>query len=404
MDSISEIFKIGYGPSSSHTMGPRKAAELFSLRSPDADSYRVTLFASLAATGRGHLTDVAISNAMAPKHVEFIWKPDQFLPLHPNAMRFEALNKTQAITDSWEVYSPGGGVITDGSKSTLLSQTYRLQTMSDILRECTQSGKSFWEYVKDFEDDSFAPYLHEVWCVMKESIDRGLESEGVLPGGLGVSRRARNIYRKIETSGEKLKKEGFLPAYALAVAEENAVGGRIVTAPTCGSAGVLPAVLRYVEETFETSEVDIMHALATAGLIGNLIKTNASISGAEVGCQGEIGSACSMAAAAAAQMMGGSIRQVEYAAEMGLEHHLGLTCDPVNGLVQIPCIERNAFAATRALDCATFALYSDGSHRISFDEVVRVMAKTGRDLPHVYRETAEGGLAIVYRFPPGKQH
>ena len=404
MESIREIFKIGYGPSSSHTMGPRKAAELFSLRTPDADSYRVTLFGSLAATGRGHLTDVAIANALSPKHVDFIWNPDKLLPIHPNAMRFEALSETQTVTDSWEVYSPGGGVITDSSKSSTTKQTYPLQTMNDILRECTQSGKSFWEYVQDFEDESFSSYLQDIWCVMKESVDRGLKSEGVLPGGLGVSRRARNIYRKIATSGEKLKKEGFLPAYALAVAEENAVSGKIVTAPTCGSAGVLPAVLRYVEETFETSEVDIMHALATAGLIGNLIKTNASISGAEVGCQGEIGSACSMAAAAAAQMMGGSIRQVEYAAEMGLEHHLGLTCDPVNGLVQIPCIERNAFAATRALDCATFALYSDGSHRISFDEVVRVMAKTGRDLPHVYRETAEGGLAIVYRFPPGKQH
>jgi L-serine dehydratase len=404
MESITEIFKIGYGPSSSHTMGPRKAAERFFLRTPDAISYRVTLFGSLAATGRGHLTDVAISNAMFPKHVEFIWKPDELLPFHPNAMRFEALNETQTVTDTWEVYSPGGGVIIDSEKSMAPTQIYPLQTMTDILRECTQSGKSFWEFVQDHENDSFSSYLQEVWSVMKESISRGLTSEGVLPGGLGVPRRARNIYRKIETSGEKLKKEGFLPAYALAVSEENAVGARIVTAPTCGSAGVLPAILRYVEETFETSELDILHALATAGLIGNLIKTNASISGAEVGCQGEIGSACSMAAAAAAQMMGGSIRQVEYAAEMGLEHHLGLTCDPVNGLVQIPCIERNAFAATRALDCATFALYSDGSHRISFDEVVRVMAKTGRDLPHVYRETAEGGLAIVYRFPPGTQH
>ena len=403
MESITEIYRIGYGPSSSHTMGPRKAAELFSLRTPDCVSYRVTLFGSLAATGRGHLTDTAISQALSPKQVEFIWLPDEMLPFHPNAMRFDALNQSQNITDTWEVYSPGGGVISDSSKSMASKSIYSQQTMTDILRDCTQSGKSFWEYVQDHEDDSLFSYLHEVWSVMKDSITRGLNSEGVLPGGLGVSRRARNIYRKIETSGEKLKKEGFLPAYALAVSEENAVGGRIVTAPTCGSAGILPAVLRYVEETFETSELDILHALATAGLIGNLIKTNASISGAEVGCQGEVGSACSMAAAAAAQMMGGSIRQVEYAAEMGLEHHLGLTCDPVNGLVQIPCIERNAFAATRALDCATFALYSDGSHRISFDEVVRVMAKTGRDLPHVYRETAEGGLAIVYRFPPGKQ-
>ena len=305
MDSICEIFKIGYGPSSSHTMGPRKAAEQFGLRTPEAVSYRVTLFGSLAATGRGHLTDVAISKALAPKQVEFIWKPDELLPFHPNGMRFEALDKLQKVSDSWDVYSPGGGVITDNSKSNIPTHLYPLKTMTDILRECTQSGKSFWEYVQGYENESLFPYLREIWAVMKDSIVRGLRSEGVLPGGLGVSRRARNIYRKIETSGEKLKKEGFLPAYALAVAEENAVGEKIVTAPTCGSAGVLPAVLRYVEETFETSELDILHALATAGLVGNLIKTNASISGAEVGCQGEIGSACAMAAAAAAQLMGG---------------------------------------------------------------------------------------------------
>ncbi len=207
---------------------------------------------------------------------------------------------------------------------------------------------------------------------------------------------------RIRLSGGALTRQGYLPAYALAVAEENAVGGLIVTAPTCGSSGVLPAILRHIMDTVETSEEHVLRALATAGLFGNLIKHNASISGAEVGCQGEIGSACAMAAAAATQLMGGSLRQIEYAAEMGMEHHLGLTCDPVNGLVQIPCIERNSFAAMRALDCATFANYSDGSHRISFDEVVQVMGQTGRDLPHVYRETAEGGLAIRYRFPPKK--
>ncbi len=402
MESITEIYKIGFGPSSSHTMGPQKAAEQFKLRTPSAASYRVFLYGSLAATGKGHLTDLAIEKSLSPLNVVFIWKPDELLPFHPNGMRFEALDENEKGIDTWEVYSPGGGTIMDHPGGASQKQIYPHKTMSDILRQCTQTGKSFWEYVEDYEDPSFAPHLEEVWKVMKDSIQRGLKSEGVLPGGLGVSRRARNIYRKIETSGDKLKKEGFLPAYALAVAEENSVAEMIVTAPTCGSAGVLPAILRYIEETFETSDLDIIHALETAGLIGNLIKTNASISGAEVGCQGEIGSACAMAAAAAAQLMGGSIRQVEYAAEMGLEHHLGLTCDPVNGMVQIPCIERNAFAATRALDCATFALYSDGGHRISFDEVVKVMARTGRDLPHVYRETAEGGLAIVYRFPPVK--
>jgi L-serine dehydratase len=236
--------------------------------------------------------------------------------------------------------------------------------------------------------------------VMHAAIERGLSSEGVLPGGLGLARRAWTFYRKIQMGGGQFNKEGFLPAYALAVSEENAMGREIVTAPTCGSCGMLPAVLKHIEDTFKTSEVQILRALATAGLVGNLIKFNASISGAEVGCQGEIGAACAMASAAAAQLMGGSIRQIEYAAEMGLEHHLGLTCDPVNGLVQIPCIERNIFAATRALDCATFACYSDGSHRVSFDEVVRVMKETGHNLPPIYRETSEGGLAIVYRYPP----
>jgi L-serine dehydratase len=235
---------------------------------------------------------------------------------------------------------------------------------------------------------------------MQESIQRGLQAEGVLPGGLGVSRKASVYFRKIKLNGADFLKHGFLPAYALAVAEENATGGLIVTSPTCGSGGVLPAVLKHVQDHMDCSEAVIWRALATAGLIGNLIKTNASISGAEVGCQGEIGSACAMAATAATQILGGTIRQIEYAAEMGLEHHLGLTCDPVNGLVQIPCIERNAFAATRAMDCATYALYSDGSHRVSFDEVVQVMKQTGHDLPSLYRETSSGGLALTYRFPP----
>jgi len=401
MESICEIFRIGYGPSSSHTMGPQRAAVQFLQRTPNAESYRVTLYGSLAATGRGHLTDITLEKTLAPKPVEILWQPNEQLPRHPNGMRFEALDAKGSVLDSWEVYSPGGGAITDFSTVSPLREVYPQKSMSEILRSCTQSGKTFWEYVEDHESPDDLTYLRQVWQMMKESIQRGLKSEGVLPGGLGVSRRARILHRKIETMGRDLRKEGFLPIYALAVAEENAVGEKIVTAPTCGSAGVLPAILRYIEETYEISEPDILHALATAGLVGNLIKSNASISGAEVGCQGEIGSACAMAAAAAAQLMGGSIRQVEYAAEMGLEHQLGLTCDPVNGMVQIPCIERNAFAATRALDCATFALYSDGSHRISFDEVVKVMARTGRDLPRVYRETAEGGLAIVYRFPPG---
>ena len=400
MRTIKELFRIGHGPSSSHTMGPRLAAEKFGKKTAHAAKYRVTLFGSLAATGEGHLTDVALTDAFAPCPVEIIWKADEELPMHPNGMIFEALDDKGVSYEHWQGYSVGGGAIIAEGEYEDKKPLYKLTTMQDILRYCTQEGKTLWEYVEETEDSGIWDYLGQVWQVMRHSIERGLNAQGVLPGGLGLARHAWTIYRKIQMAGGQLKKEGYLPAYALAVAEENATSGLIVTAPTCGSAGVIPAVLRHIEDTIQTPEREVLHALATAGLIGNLIKANASISGAEVGCQGEIGSACSMAAAAAAQLMGGSIRQIEYAAEMGLEHHLGLTCDPVNGLVQIPCIERNAFAATRAIDCATFALYSDGSHRISFDEVVKVMARTGRDLPHVYRETAEGGLSIVYRYPP----
>lgn len=402
MESITEIFRIGHGPSSSHTMGPRHAAEQFRTKTRTAARYRVTLYGSLAATGRGHMTDVALQAAFEPVTVEFIWKPEVSLPMHPNGMDFEALDGAGQRLDFWRGYSVGGGAIRAEGETAEHQSVYALKTMQDILRYCTQEGKTLWEYVEENEGPMIWDFLAGILRVMHASIERGLAAEGVLPGGLGLPRHAWNIYRKIQLSGGNLKKEGFLPAYAMAVSEENAVGGEIATAPTCGSAGILPAVLRHIEDTLPTPERSLLHALATAGLIGTIIKTNASISGAEVGCQGEVGSACAMAAAAATQLMGGSIRQIEYAAEMGLEHHLGLTCDPVNGLVQIPCIERNAFAATRAIDCATFALYSDGSHRISFDEVVKVMKRTGHDLPHLYRETAEGGLAIVYRFPPQK--
>ena len=400
MHSIRELYRIGSGPSSSHTMGPRKAAELVRRRYPGAARFRVTLYGSLAATGKGHLTDVAIRAALSPLPVEILWQPGTELPLHPNGMVCEALAEDGGVMGVLRIYSPGGGAILVEGEPETLPDVYDLDSMREILKYCTQAGKTLWEYVAEREGVEIWDYLRQVNQVMHAAIERGLHAEGVLPGGLGLARRAWTFYRKINLSGGAFRKDGYLPAYALAVAEENATGSEIVTAPTCGSSGVLPALLRHIEDTIETSEEHILRALATAGLVGNLIKHNASISGAEVGCQGEIGSACAMAAAAAAQLMGGSIRQIEYAAEMGLEHHLGLTCDPVNGLVQIPCIERNTFAATRALDCATFASYSDGSHRISFDEVVRVMRETGRNLPPIYRETSEGGLAIVYRFPP----
>jgi L-serine dehydratase len=379
-------------------MAPRHAAELFNRNFPDAHAFNVTLYGSLAATGPGHHTDKAIKSVLAPKNVEIIWKPDEVLPLHPNGMEFAALDSSGNTINTWRVYSPGGGaLLTDDQPAAV--QVYNEISMVEILKTCTSTGLTFWEYVENCEGKDIWEFLAEVNRVMHDAVQRGIQAEGVLPGGLGVSRRAWTFHRKSLLNSNNLVREGFLPAYALAVAEENATGGLIVTAPTCGSCGVLPAVICHIEDTVKTSEKHILRALATAGLIGNLIKRNASISGAEVGCQGEIGAACAMAAGAAAQLMGGTIRQIEYAAEMGLEHHLGLTCDPVNGLVQIPCIERNVFAATRAMDCATFATYSDGAHRVSFDEVVEVMRQTGHDLPKVYRETAEGGLAITYRFP-----
>jgi L-serine dehydratase len=400
MQSLRELYRIGHGPSSSHTMAPRLAAERFGADHPSAAAFRVSLYGSLAATGRGHLTHIAIQEALAPHATEIIWKPEVILPLHPNGMEFEALGPEGEPLATWRVYSPGGGALLTEGEPTPQNEVYALNSMQDILRYCTQTGKTFWEYVQDSEGEGIWDYLAEVHRVMQAAIDRGLHTEGVLPGSLGLARRAWTFYRKIQMSGGTITREGYLPAYALAVAEENATGGLIATAPTCGSCGVVPAILRQIGDTVETSETTVLRGLATAGLVGNLIKHNASISGAEVGCQGEIGAACAMAAAAATQLMGGSLRQIEYAAEMGMEHHLGLTCDPVDGLVQIPCIERNSFAAMRAMDCATFANYSDGSHRVSFDDIVEVMRQTGKDLPKVYRETAEGGLAIRYRFPP----
>ncbi len=400
MESILEIYRIGHGPSSSHTIGPRRAAEIFMAEAAAAARFRVTLYGSLAATGRGHLTDVAIREAMQPKEVEFIWLAEEELPQHPNAIRFEAMDEKGGVITARVVYSIGGGAILNEGETQETRCVYEWGSMHAILKHCTQQGIAFWEYVQECESPEIWEYLSQVRRVMWAAMDRGVRAEGVLPGGLGLARRAWMLYRKQRLSAPNAIQQGYLPAYALAVAEENASGGEIVTAPTCGSCGVLPAVLRHLQENLDLPDESILRALATAGLIGNLIKHNASISGAEVGCQGEIGAACAMAAAAATQLLGGTVRQVEYAAEMGLEHHLGLTCDPVNGLVQIPCIERNVFAATRAVACANFAIFSDGSHRVSFDEVVQVMKQTGHDLPSLYRETAFGGLAKAYRFPP----
>ncbi len=404
MKSLKELFRIGNGPSSSHTMGPKHAAELFSEKHPASASFKVTLYGSLAATGKGHLTDVAILKVLetfAPTEIE--WLPKTFLPFHPNAIKFESLNKENKVTNNWTVYSVGGGALSDGEQIIGLSDSdnreiYDMNSIDEIMNWCDATGKSYWEYVEACEGEEIWDYLREIWHAMKEAVERGLENEGVLPGPLALARKAASYHIKARGYKASLQSRGLVFAYALAVSEENADGGVIVTAPTCGSCGVIPAVLYHMEKTRGFTEMRILRSLATAGLFGNVVKKNASISGAEVGCQGEIGVACAMAAAAANQLFGGSPAQIEYAAEMGLEHHLGMTCDPVCGLVQIPCIERNAYAAARALDANLYSSFTDGIHRVSFDRVVAVMKQTGHDIPSLYKETSEGGLALGHEF------
>lgn len=397
MKSIREIYLEGVGPSSSHTMGPKKAATSFLNSNQQAKRIKATLFGSLAATGKGHLTDTAITEALSPLPVEIIWQPGVVLPFHPNGMKFEAFDEAGILLDQRTVYSVGGGAIVEEGNQQETRSIYQQQTMKEILKGLDESGKSFWEYVFEMEAEDLSDFLKKIWKIMSSAVKRGLENEGVLAGSLHLPRKAASFYAKSKNSSGHIRHTHTVFSYALAVAEENAAGGVIVTAPTCGSAGVLPAVLYHLQKTYKFSEHRVIKALATAGLFGMLVKENGSISGAEVGCQGEIGTACSMASAAAAQLLGGTPAQIEYAAEMGMEHHLGLTCDPIAGLVQIPCIERNAMAATRAIDCAVYSLLSDGKHRVSFDEVIETMMQTGRDMASSYRETSTGGLAKVFK-------
>jgi len=399
MESVREIFKVGHGPSSSHTMGPRKAAGLFLEKYPDAGSFRVTLYGSLAATGKGHLTDQALLSVFKGKTTQILWEPETFLPQHPNAMKFEAFLNSGTLAGEWTAFSIGGGAITDDVTRNETRNIYPHTGMDSIMEYCHKNGLKFWEYIEKFEGPEIWPFLAEIWEVMQTAIKRGLHTDGILPGEIKLPRKASEIIIKAGNYSGPFKRRAQVFAYALAVSEENASGGEIVTAPTCGASGVLPAVLYYHRKVFKMEKEAILKALGTAGLVGALVKANASISGAEVGCQGEVGTACAMASAAACQLMGGTISQIEYSAEMGLEHHLGLTCDPVAGLVQIPCIERNAFAAQRALAHTTYALMSDGRHRISFDEVVKTMYETGISLQKQYRETSLGGLALRNAMP-----
>lgn len=379
-------------------MGPQKAATIFAARNGGAASFEVTLYGSLAATGKGHLTDKAIEEVLAPlAPTTIVWKPETTLEYHPNGMTFRAFGNDGTMTDEWTVFSIGGGALSEGKEDSELAtpEVYGMNTLKEIMQWCLDNGRGYWEYVEECEGPEIWDFLQTVWEAMQQSVENGLEHEGVLPGPLHLPRKAANYYIKTKSFRTSLQSRGLVFSYALAVSEENAAGGTIVTAPTCGSCGVVPSVLYHLSHGHDFSDKRICHALATAGLFGNVVKHNASISGAEVGCQGEVGVACAMASAAACQLFGGGPLQIEYAAEMGLEHHLGMTCDPVCGLVQIPCIERNAFAAARSLDAELYATFSDGQHQVSFDRVVRVMKQTGHDLPSLYKETSGGGLARI---------
>jgi len=399
METIKKIYKIGYGPSSSHTMGPNRAAEMFSARTGEAARYRVTLYGSLAATGKGHHTDMAVTRGLAPKEVEIVWDSKTVKPFHPNGMLFEALDSEGRVVDTWLVYSIGGGYLATEEGEVPMGITpegevYPHSTMKEIMEYVDREGLSFWEYVEQCEDGSLWFYLEEMWKQMQQTVEEGLQDDRVIAGGLHLRSKAHQYFIRATAFKGSLQSRALVIAYALATSERNACGGRIVTAPTCGSSGVLPAVLYHLKKNHGFSDREILRAMATAGLFANVIKTNASISGAEVGCQGEVGSACVMAAVASNQLFGGSPKQIEYAAEMAMEHNLGLTCDPLCGLVQIPCIERNAMAALRALDVNIYAMMSDGGHLISFDKVVRTMKLTGKDIPSLYKETSLGGLAL----------
>lgn len=397
MKSIKELYKIGNGPSSSHTMGPKKAALLLKEKYPTADLYKIILYGSLAFTGKGHLTDKIILKALKPSNVEIIFNKEIKELKHPNTMDLIALKKEEEL-GKFRAYSIGGGSIQiEGEDIQEEQDIYDFTTYTNIKNKCKEKNISLLEYVYIQEDKDLNEYLKKVWHTMKKTLEEGLEQDGLIPGRLKISKKAKALYsREMESETSELKRTRLLTAYAYATSEQNASGGIIVTAPTCGASGVLPAVLYYLYKQENINEAKILEGLAIAGLIGNLVKTNASISGAECGCQAEIGTACSMAAAAYSYIKGYSIDVIECAAEIAMEHHLGLTCDPIYGYVQIPCIERNAVAAIRAIDSANMAslLYKDS--KISFDLVVETMYETGKDLGSHYRETSKGGLAKKY--------
>ncbi|MBQ1466659.1 MAG: L-serine ammonia-lyase, iron-sulfur-dependent, subunit alpha [Eubacteriaceae bacterium] len=396
MKSITSVYKIGNGPSSSHTVGPFHAAQVFGMRYPDADEYEVTLYGSLAHTGEGHGTGKAIREGLPGAKI--IYDPEKTDLPHPNTMLFEAFRQGKKIA-SLRIFSIGGGSIRiENESSEEDKEVYPQKNFSEIISLCNQERISLVQLIYILEGATLRDYLKIVWRAMSDAVERGLEAEGILPGGLNLTRKAKYLYgKRCYNESSDVQMNRIIAAYAYAVSEENAAENVVVTAPTCGSCGVLPAVLYYMQHDRGFPEEEILDALAVAGIIGNVIRTNASISGAECGCQAEIGSACSMAAAAIASLYGLSIEQIEYAAEIAMEHSLGLTCDPVNGLVQIPCIERNAVAAMRALSSVNLSRFLYATRRISFDDVVATMYQTGLDMDEKYRETSHGGLAQIYK-------
>ncbi len=398
MKSIRNIFKTGIGPSSSHTMGPAFAASAFIAKYPECDFIEVTLFGSLAKTGIGHGTDRAVLSVLKEVKTELIFNTEECNLLHPNTISFKGYSDNKLIGEMTCLSVGGGEIKILGEDTAVNNEVYSEKNFSEIAKVCKAENIRLSDYVFNREGDDIKKFLLEVWHSMCDSIREGLTHTGILPGGLQVERKAQYLYnqRHIDESPQT-KENRLVCSYAFAVSEQNADCGKIVTAPTCGSCGVLPAVLKYMQEKNNFSEADIIRALAVAGLIGNIVSTNASVSGAECGCQAEVGTACSMAAAALAELFCMGIDQIEYAAEISMEHHLGLTCDPVCGLVQIPCIERNAVAAMRAINALSLANFLSNSRKISFDIIVETMYETGKDLKGLYRETSEGGLAKLYK-------
>lgn len=400
MQSLKELFRIGSGPSSSHSMGPEAAAIKLKSLYPDA-KFKITLCGSLALTGKGHGTDTVLKKVLGDS-VEIIFDFSQNPLPHPNTMKVEVISDGKTIANHTVLSVGGGRIVFQGEKIAETPEVYKLNSFEEIKQTIIDEDIRIPDYVFSVEPD-IEKYLHVVWNQMKATLKEGLKAEGMLPGGLNVMRKAKYLWQsKHIGETQEIAENRKICAYAFAVAEQNASGGTVVTAPTCGACGVIPAVLYYMQKEQGYSDDKIVRALAAAGLIGNLIKTNASISGAECGCQAEIGSACSMAAAALAELYDMEIEQIEYAAEVAMEHHLGLTCDPVKGLVQIPCIERNAVAAMRAINAVNIANFLTYTRKVSLDTIIKTMYETGKDLSMRYRETSEGGLAKLYHAEAGE--